>query len=221
MLAMSACIRKICGVTMRADIRLLTAVALIGICGFSVTRGWTIVHFSFAIAKADSFEKRYEVINSWSSAPEVASAALQAEQKTKIEIFDHKAADNRREVLSSIVSIEPLSSIDWLSLSWMQRVTDQPMDQVFRSLELSMMTGPNEGYVKAERGIFGVSLWGRLSSDLKRRVAADLAAPEIVGNERFRSIVSAQPARVRDELEAAMLATGLSPKEVERRLRFQ
>jgi hypothetical protein len=84
-----------------------------------------------------------------------------------------------------------------------------------------MMTGPNEGYVKAERGIFGVSLWGRLSSDLKRRVATDLAGAEIVGNEKFRSVVSAQPARVRDELEAALLETGLSPKEVERRVRFQ
>jgi hypothetical protein len=34
--------------TMRADIRFWTAIFLIGICGFSVTRGWSIVHFSLA-----------------------------------------------------------------------------------------------------------------------------------------------------------------------------
>jgi hypothetical protein len=32
-------------------------------------------------------------------------------------------------------------------LSAMQLVTDQPMEQVFDSLELSMVTGPNEGYL--------------------------------------------------------------------------
>lgn len=206
---------------MRADIRLWTAIALIGICGFSVTRGWVIVHFSFAMANPDSSEKRDEIINSWSSVPEVASAALQAELREKIDISDQKAANSRREALSSILSIKPLSSVDWLSLSGWQLVTDQPMEQVFESLELSMVTGPNEGYVKAERGIFGVSLWLRLSADLKRRVATDLAAGEIIGNEKLRAALSAQPARVRNELQAAMLGTGLSPNEVERRLGFQ
>ena len=62
------------------------------------------------------------------------------------------------------------------------------MEQVFGSLELSMLTGPNEGYVMAERAIFGVSLWESLSPDLKRRVAIDLAAAEIAGNEKFRAV---------------------------------
>ena len=145
---------------------------------------------------------------------------MQAELTEKINISDQKAANSRREALSSILSIKPLSSVDWLSLSGWQLVTDQPMEQVFESLELSMLTGPNEGYVMAERAIFGVSLWERLSPDLKRRVAIDLAAEEIAGNEKFRAVLSAQPERVRNELRAAMLATGLSPKEIEQRLGF-
>ena len=185
---------------MRADIRLWTAIALIGICGFSVTRGWGIVHFSLAMANIDSSEKRDEIINTWSSVPEVASAALQAELREKIDISDQKAANSRREALSSILSIKPLSSVDWLSLSGVQLVTDQPMEQVLGSLELSMLTGPNEGYVMAERGIFGVSLWESLSPDLKRRVATDLAAGEIIGSEKLRAVLSAQPERVRNEL---------------------
>ena len=205
---------------MRADIRLWTAIALIGICGFSVTRGWVIVRFSFAMATPNSSEKRDEIINSWSSVPEVASAALQAELREKIDISDQKAANSRREALSSILSIKPLSSVDWLSLSGWQLVTDQPMEQVFGSLELSMLTGPNEGYVMAERAIFGVSLWEKLSPDLKRRVVIGLVAEEIAGNEKFRAVLSAQPARVRNEVRAAMLATGLSSNEVERRLGF-
>ena len=156
----------------------------------------------------------------WTAAPDVASAALQAELREKINTSDPKAANSRREALSSILSIKPLSSVDWLSLSGMQLVTDQPMEQVLESLKLSMLTGPNEGYLMAERGIFGVSLWESLSPDLKRRVAIDLAAGEISGNEKIRAVLSAEPERVRNELREALLATGLSPKEIEQRLGF-
>jgi hypothetical protein len=207
---------------MRADIRLWTAIALIGACGFSVTRGSAIVHFSLAMANVDSSEKRDEIINTWSFVPEVASAALHAGLTKEIDISDQKAANSRREVLSSILSIEPLSSLDWLSLSGVQLVTDQPMGQVLGSLELSMLTGPNEGYVMADRGIFGVSLWESLPPELKRRVAVDLAVGEVavVLNGKFKAVLSAKSEPVRNELRAALLATGLSPQEVERRLEF-
>jgi hypothetical protein len=93
------------------------------------------------------------------------------------------------------------------------------MEQVFASLELSMMTGPNEGYIMPDRGIYGVSLWPRLSPDLKRRVANDLAAADIIGRlQELRATVSEQPEGVRDELRAAMGAMGLSEPEVDQRL---
>ena len=107
---------------MRADIRFWTAIAMIGICGFAVARGWSIVHFSLAMANIDASENRAEIINTWTAVPDVASAALQAELKEEINISDQKAANSRRETFSSILSIKPLSSIDWLSLSGLQRV---------------------------------------------------------------------------------------------------
>jgi hypothetical protein len=212
--------RKICPVAMRADIRLLTAITMIGICGFSMVRGWTIVHFSLAMVNISSSENRTEIINTWTAVPDVASAALQADLREKINISDSKEANSRREAFSSILSIKPLSSVDWLSLSGMQLVTDQPMEQVLGSLELSMVTGPNEGYVMAERGIFGVSLWESLSPNLKRRAAIDLAAGDIPENEKFRAALSTKPEQARNELRKALLATGLSPKEIEQRLGF-
>ena len=165
-----------------------------------------------------SSENREKILNRWITAPEVGTAALRAELSQKIDASDSKASSNRREALARIVAIQPLSPINWMLLSAMQLVTDQPMEQVFDSLELSMVTGPNEGYLMPERGIYGVSLWPRLPPDLKRRVANDLTAAEIIGNSAFRATLSAQPEGVRDELRAAMLATGLSPEEVERRL---
>jgi hypothetical protein len=202
---------------MRADTRFWTAIALIGICGFSVARGWSIVHFSFATANIDVFENWTEAFRPWTAVPGVASVALQAELKEDINISDPKAADGRRETFSSILSIRPSSSLGWLSLAGLQWVTHQPQERVTGSFRLSMLTGPNEGYVMAERGIFGLSLWEDLSPDLKRRAAMDLAgAGPITKNETFRAVLPTKSQEVRNELRTALLAAGLPPKDVER-----
>ena len=205
-------------IAMRADIRFWTAITLIGFCAFAVVRGLSIVHFSFAMVNISSSENRAEIIHTWTTVPGVGSAALQSQLKERID--DLKAVNRRREALAAVLSIKPLSSIDWLSLSGLQLITDQPMDQVFGSLVLSVMTGPNEGYVMAERGMFGVSLWEDLPPDLKRHVIIDLAAGETPEYGKFQAVLSTKSVAVRNEIRTAILATGVSPKEVERRLGF-
>jgi len=205
---------------MRADIRFWTAITVIGICALSVTRGLSVVHYSLAMANIHSSENRAETIHKWTAVPGVASAALRSELTEQIDPSDLKAANSRREALSGILSIQPLSSMNWLSLSGMQFITDQPMEQVLGSLLLSAMTGPNEGYVMAERGIFGVSMWEDLSPDLRRRAAMDLVAAETPQKGRLQAVLSTKSERVQDEVRAAILATGLSSEQVERRLGF-
>ena len=92
------------------------------------------------------------------------------------------------------------------------------MEQVFDSLELSMLTGPNEDYVLEDRRPFGVSLWQRLPPDLKGHVANDLAVGRIYDPGKLQALISAQPEEVRNELREALIANGLSPKEIEDRL---
>jgi hypothetical protein len=212
---------------MRADIRLWTAIAMIGICGFSVAQGWRIVHFSIAMANNDSSEQRAEVISTWTAVPGLASTALRAGLTNEINLFGLKAANRRREALSAIVSIKPSSSIDWFSLSSTQLATDQPMEQVLKSLKLSTLTGPNEGYVMGERAVFAFSLWEVLSPDLKSRVAIDLAPvisprtpAEGAPRGKFQAVLATKPEPVRNELREALIDTGHSPKEIEQRLGF-
>jgi chorismate mutase len=59
-----------------------------------------------------------------------------------------------------------------------------------------------------------------LSPDLKRRVASDVAVGDIPYSDKLQVFVSAQPEQVRNELREALIATGLSPKEIEKRFRF-
>ena len=202
----------------RATIRLLTAIALIVMSGIAVTQGWGIVRFFLASTNIVSAEKRARIGDASRATSGVTSTALKDELADETNRSDMIAPYHRRELLSAILSIEPLSSMDWLSLSKAELMTQQPREDVFGSLELSMLTGPNEGYVMAERGIYGVSLWQRLSPGLKRRVAADLAVDEYPDILKIRAFVSAQPEQVRIELREALSGGGLSPREVEKRV---
>jgi hypothetical protein len=212
---------------MRASIRLWTAVSMIGICPLAIVHGLGIVHFSLAMANIDSPEMRAEIVNTWRTAPDVAATALQADLTYQIDPSDQKAADHRRQTLTALVSIKPMSSYDWLSLSGLQLITDQPMDQVFASLELSMLTGPNEGHVMGERAVYAVSLWERLPEEIKSHVVADVAAmmsphTPAEGAElgKFQAVLVSEPDWVRNELKGALVASGISPKDIEKRLGF-
>jgi hypothetical protein len=206
--------------TMRADMRFWTAIVMIGFCGFAIARGWSILQFSRAMANVDPSEKRAEMMGGWTGVPGVASMALKTGLEERVDPPDWNASNKRRDELSALLAMKPLSSIDWLSLSRMQLTTAQPRAQMLGSLMMSWVTGPNEGYVMAERGIFGLALWEVLSPDLRSRVTVDLAKGEITENEKFRAVFATKPEEVQSEVRTALVAAGLSPKEVERRLGF-
>jgi hypothetical protein len=203
---------------MGVNIRSCTAIMMIAVCVFAVARGFSIVHFSHVKMEIGSAENRSESIQSWTTVAGLASAALQSQLVQRIDRSDLKAATSRRDALAAILSNKPLSSSDWLSLSGMELMTDQPMEQVRGSLMLSMVTGPNEGYTMTERGMFGVSLWEDLSPDLRRHVINDLAAGEIPESSKIRAVFDSKSPAVREELRTSLITTGLSPKEVDRRL---
>jgi hypothetical protein len=212
---------------LRADIRLWTAIVIIAICGLSIAEGFRIARFSLAMMNIESSEKRTDIINAWVATPGLASRALQADLTGAIDPSDLQAANRRRETLSTMLSIKPLSSVDWLLLSGMQLVTDQPMEQVLESLGLSVVTGPNEGHVMVERGIFGVSLWESLPRDLKSRAAVDLGPminprtpAEGAQGGKFQAVLATKSEVVRNELRTALVAAGISPKQIEQRLGF-
>jgi hypothetical protein len=154
----------------------------------------------------------------WTDVPGVASTALGTELADKFDPSDWKASNQRRDELSALLAIQPLSSLDWLAYSRMQLTTAQPRAQILGSLLLSWVTGPNEGYVMGERGAFGLMLWEIISPDLRARVTADVTRAEIAEGGKFRAVLSTKPEEVKSEVRNALLGAGLSAKEVERRV---
>src|SRR5690348_14303613 len=144
---------------MRVTIRLLTAIALIVISGVAVAQGWGIVRFFLASMNIVSSEKRARIADASRATSGITSTSLKDELADETNQSDIIAAYRQRELLSAILFIEPLSSMDWLTLARMELITRQPMEQVLESIKLSVLTGPNEGYIMGERAIFAVSLW--------------------------------------------------------------
>ena len=79
--------------TMRGSIRLATAIVLMGICGFSVAQGWTIVRLLCRYDERRVPEKRAEIAKTWGTTPGLASTALRTVLADKIDIADQKAAN--------------------------------------------------------------------------------------------------------------------------------
>jgi hypothetical protein len=203
---------------LRAESRLWTSMVMIALCVLALTRGFTVLHFSVALAKVDPTETRAKAMRAWTNVPGVASTALETALADQFDPSDWKASNQRRDEFLALLAIQPLSPLDWLAFSRMQLTTAQPRAQILGSLLLSWVTGPNEGYVMGERGVFGLTLWEILSPDLRARVTADVAKAEIAESGRFRAVLSTKPEEVKNEIRNALLGTGLSPKEVERRV---
>ena len=186
----------------------MTAIIVVGICGFAAARGWSIMRFSL-VAMDKSAENR-ENSHAWTAVPGVAAAAW------KIVLPDLTATDSLRDGLSAVLSIKPLSSPHWLWLSGLQLSTNQPIETVVETLKLSMLTGPNEGEVMAERGIFGLSVWDALPAHLKDRTVTDLVLGTVSSaRTKLETALSAETEKVRSELRTRLIAEGLSPKDLE------
>jgi hypothetical protein len=204
----------------RIDTRLWTAIVVITLCGLALMQGFSVLHFAVALANVDPAETRAKAMGAWTSVPGIASTALKTELADKFDASDWKASNRRRDELSALLAIKPLSPTVWLAFSRVQLTTAQPRSQMLGSLLLSWVTGPNEGYMLGERGAFGLTLWEILSPDLRARVTADVANAEIGESGKFRAVLSTKPEEVKNEVRNALLGTGLSPKEVERRVGF-
>ena len=103
---------------------------MIALCGVALTQGFSVLHFSVALANVDPAEPRAKTMGAWTSVPGVASTALKTELADQFDPSDWKASHQRRDELSALLAIKPLSSKDWLAFSGMQLTTAQPRPQI-------------------------------------------------------------------------------------------
>jgi hypothetical protein len=200
------------GTSERTGVRLLTTVAILGLCSFAIVRGWGIVWFVDTRAHFAAHETGGEEIRSWDKTPGLRGTALQTSLTKIADMTDADGARKRADDLTALLSVRPLSSVDWLSLSGMRLVAGRNETEVLSALEMSWVTGPNEGSIMLQRGVFGILLWETLPPDARRRVIDDVAGAILgtpIGDSELnqvKNVLSEKSVDIRQEIASLMQA---------------
>jgi hypothetical protein len=204
------------------EARILTALTVIGLSGWTVSCGWAIVRFSRASTSAAPHEDRAHAVRPWITVPGVAGAALEASLTDAADPTDIDSVRKRSDELAAILSVRPISSMNWLSLASLRLVTGKPFAEVLGALALSSLTGANEGHVMSQRGIFGLWQWENLPSHARKRALAGLAGAMLEraisdqGRSTVDRILAAKSADTRREIADLLRAEGLSAADLGR-----
>jgi O-antigen ligase len=183
-------------------------------CGLMIWKGSDIVRFRLAQART---QDRAEAASAWTSVTGVASYALNAVVSAPLEPINPQTVARRLDAIGALLSVAPLASEHWLSLSATRRLAGQPMEKVLAPLRFSFSTGPNEGAVLFQRVLFCVSIWEELPGDIQWRVAKDLAAAGFsdADKTKLRTVMLAQPESVRTQVGDLLREQGtLSPERL-------
>jgi hypothetical protein len=202
--------------------RLLTTLAVVGLCTFAIIRGWSVTRFAAARGDLGFDAARAESLRGWVGTPGLGGEALTASLAPLTDPVDAQSARSRATDLTGLVSVRPLSSQDWLSLAAMRLVAGQPQKEIIAALEMSWLTGPNEGPVMAQRGLFGLLQWEVLPEDVRKRALDDLAAAILASaaddGDLFtaKKVLSAKSPEARRLIAALLKVDGVSGTQIAR-----
>ena len=185
----------------RAPVRVGTAIVVLALCTFAGSRGWSTAQFAILRSELDH-PALVRPLGAWIGAPGVTAAALSATLTQMTDPADLDGAAKRLDELAALLSVRPLSSRTWLALAEMRLVTGRPKPEVLTALKMSWVTGPNEGALMWQRGVFGVLIWELLSPE-ERKLTIEQTVRAISGTPIEDSeLVSAKKALSQKSAEA-------------------
>jgi hypothetical protein len=117
------------------------------------------------------------------------------------------------DALDEVVKASPTSTAAWQARAAYQRARGAPMERVLPGFHMSVLTGSHEGYYMAQRAMFGLEHWTELPEEDQRTVIRDLVGSAMeFGPDRYRYIVDGKTQAERDEIRAAIIASGHSSR---------
>jgi len=150
-------------------------------------------------------------VSAWTNTTGVAAQArMLAFQIAVATQADTAAIDN---ALDEMVKASPTSAAAWQVRAAYQVAHGAPMEYVLAGFRMSALTGSHEGYYMAQRAMFGLQHWSELPEEDRRTVIRDIvgSASEF-GPDRYRNVVAAKSEPERDEIRAAVIASGRASK---------
>jgi hypothetical protein len=203
---------------MLQSMRVLTALVVLGLCGFAAVRGLLVVNFA-AMGPAPLDRT---TLGSWTESAGLRDAVLQRVLRRSEAESDPAAIGKRADAMAALLQVRPLSSAYWMDLAGLRLVTGQPYEQVLAALTMSFLAGPNEGGLMRDRGIFGLMQWERLPDDARHRTIQDVAGAirgRMIGIDEpqvAKQLLAAKPTQTRTEIDRLLRAERLSADELHR-----
>ena len=196
--------------------RLLTALVVLGACGFAIIRGWDVVGFAKAQVQHHSDVAQPTPVRSWIDTPGLTGAALKASLAQMAPGTSVDDARKRADILAMLLAVRPLSPSDWLSLAGARLVTGESQQEVLSALTMSYVAGPNEGAVMLERAIFGLLQWETLPKVVLTRTIHDLAGAILgtaIGDNGMnvvKAVLNAKSSETRSQIARMLRAEEVS-----------
>jgi hypothetical protein len=186
----------------------LTALVIVGVCVLPMWKGLELIRYS-------RIDDKSEAALPWVDVPGLAFFARQFSLTSTDDSSDDKTIRKRRNELVDILTIRPLSSYYWLQLAESRVDAGEGPSEASEAFELSVLTGPNEGYMITPRGLFGVWQWETLSPENRTRAAADLSARRLSGARVtwLRKTLSEKTDEIRQAIRMALQAQGFPKNE--------
>jgi hypothetical protein len=128
--------------------------------------------------------------------------------------------DDRSAIEAAITQILEISPTDteWPDLAQIRLARGAPMASVLAALRMSYMTASHSGRAMFQRAAFGLEHWTELPKSDQHTVTRDVAL-SMIGDYyhpdlRYREIVAAKSKNERDNIRAALIASGLAPTDI-------
>ena len=168
-------------------------------------QGFDVIRYSVADAKPESAHQ-------WVEVPGLAFAAREYALTLVDSASDDRTIRKRRDELTAMLAIRPLSSYYWLELAEIRIAAHEVPTKTIEALELSAMTGHNEGYLITQRGLVGIWQWEVLPPEVQKHAINDLMAMPISDRKLawLRKTLSEKTEQVRQEIRLALQAQGFS-----------
>jgi hypothetical protein len=160
-------------------------------------------------------------VSSWKDVTGVATRARRlALQIPLAETPDDLAAIE--QALLELAENSPTMASVWLALAGTRSARGASMEIVLSAFRMSALTASHEGYLMAQRAIFGLEHWTELPDADRHTVVRDILATlgQARGEYRasavyqYRRILERKPEAEREAVRNALLGSGLSAQEI-------
>jgi hypothetical protein len=192
-------------------IRVVTALGIIGLCGWPLWQGYNVIRYTMAGSP--------EALRPWFSVSGIAFDARE-DAVTHVDVSSNSTTiRRRREELGDMLAIRPMSARYWLQLAEARVDLHETLAKTIDTLELSAITGPNEDYMLMQRGLFGIWQWEVLPPDHQQRAAADLVSATGISDGKaawLREALSEKAEQFRQQIRSALQARGFPKRDLDR-----